>query len=75
MKTTALRQKSRFFYYVLLILMSGLLINCMTQPVKYRKTELFGRDWHFFLGDIPGGQEPGLDDFPARERQRAAGFY
>jgi beta-galactosidase len=62
MKTTALRQKSRFFYYALLILMSGILINCMTQPLKYRKTEQFGQGWHFFLGDVPNGQEPGLDD-------------
>ena len=30
------------------------------------KTELFCKDWRFFLGDIKNGESPALDDSPWR---------
>jgi beta-galactosidase len=35
---------------------------CTTSQSKLRKTGLFTKGWQFHLGDIPNGQEPGLDD-------------
>jgi beta-galactosidase len=62
MKTFTPEKKVRIYYYILAMLVTGLLINCMTQTLKYRKIERFGQGWHFFLGDVPNAQEPGLDD-------------
>lgn len=62
MNTPRLIFVTLFLGFCLLILMVLSLISCATLPSKVRTTELFCKGWQFFLGDVPNGQEPGLDD-------------
>jgi beta-galactosidase len=56
-------QKPRIsFFHLLLLTIPLLLISSITFSFNSRKTENFGKGWKFNLGDIPNGQESGLDD-------------
>ncbi len=52
----------RLMSYSLLIFLMLSLLFCSASPTKVRKTELFTKGWLFHRGDVPNGQEPGLDD-------------
>ena len=55
--------KMRIHFVFSLLMLSVLLsTSCATSPAKVRKTERFTKGWQFVLGDVPNGQEPGLDD-------------
>jgi beta-galactosidase len=45
-----------FIQYVLFLLLP---MAAVSQP---RTTDLFTKDWHFYLGDVENGQDPALDD-------------
>lgn len=62
MKTSALKAGMDLLQLGLFILLTASSITCTTYPSKVRKTELFTRDWKFFLGDVTNGQEWGLND-------------
>ena len=62
MNTTRARKGTRILRFRLIALSVLSLTLCTASPSKVRKTELFTKGWHFLLGDIPNGQEPGLDD-------------
>ncbi|MDZ7313440.1 MAG: DUF4982 domain-containing protein [candidate division KSB1 bacterium] len=49
-------------FFCLLTLSVLFMISCTAPASKIRRTENFGKNWKFQLGDIPNGQEPGLDD-------------
>ncbi len=46
----------------LIVISASLLMGCTTVSPKIRKVESFSAAWRFHLGDLPNGQEPGLDD-------------
>jgi beta-galactosidase len=50
-----------FISFCLLIVLISHEIFADSSP-KGRQTELFTKNWQFFLGDIPNGQEPDLND-------------
>jgi len=62
MKNMTLIGKTGFHYFCLFTLFALLLNGCTAHPVKHRMIELFTKDWHFYLGDVTNGQDPGLDD-------------
>jgi beta-galactosidase len=49
--------------FLILSMLTFLLAACSTNDLHtVRSIELFTKDWRFNLGDVPDGQEPGLDD-------------
>jgi beta-galactosidase len=57
----------KYFVISLFINLVLTLIVLSSPGTKVRSTENFGKNWKFNLGDIPGGQEPGLNDSEWRE--------
>ena len=51
-----------FFHSCFLVPILFLLISSMAFSLNSRKIENFGNNWKFNLGDIPNGQETGLND-------------
>ena len=51
-----------FFHSCLTLSLLLLLISSAALSLNPRKTENFGKNWKFNLGDIPNGQETGLND-------------
>jgi len=47
------------FYFLTLLVSIEMLAD---SPSKVRQTELFTKNWQFFLGDIPNGQSQDLND-------------
>jgi len=62
MKTESMNSRSRFITCCFLMVTALFLLTCAAPSLKIRKTEDFNKNWQFFLGDIPDGQEIGLDD-------------
>lgn len=49
-------------FFLILVLMFSLPLQSGSAEMKARNTENFCKSWKFHLGDIPSGQEPGMDD-------------
>ena len=62
MSTTIQQTGIRFFHFCFYTLLVFILTSSMALSSNSRRTENFGKSWKFNLGDIPNGQEPGLDD-------------
>lgn len=58
--------RSAASFLVLFILTSLAVTGCVPSPAT-RKAEDFCKDWKFMLGDLPDGQQPGLDDSQWRQ--------
>jgi len=62
MKTIAPRALAHCLRSSILTLIALVVIACAASPSSVRKTTLFTENWKFFLGDVPKGQDPALDD-------------
>jgi len=62
MRTTIIKKWGRFlFSYPLALVALSLIVSTVSES-HARDTKLFTKGWQFFLGDVPEGQDPHLDD-------------
>ena len=62
MNTSTVKTGSHLLHCCLLILLALSMITYAASSSNPRRTENFCKSWKFQLGDIPNGQEPGLND-------------